>query len=100
MKQKKIRFANEGDTALILGFIRELAEYENMADQVVADENLLREWIFEKRKQRYFLLWRMKRKWDSLSFFTISPRFSAELGSIWKIFTFNPPTEATVTARR
>jgi GNAT superfamily N-acetyltransferase len=35
---------------MILHFIRDLAEYEKMADQVVASEELLREWIFEKQK--------------------------------------------------
>lgn len=50
MKNTEIRFANEKDTALILDFIKDLAEYEKMSDQVVADEVLLREWIFEKKK--------------------------------------------------
>ena len=45
-----IRFATENDCAMILHFIRDLAEYEKMADQVVASEELLREWIFEKQK--------------------------------------------------
>ena len=44
------RFANKEDCGLILSFIRLLAEYENMSDQVVATEELLREWIFEKKK--------------------------------------------------
>ena len=46
----EFRFATEQDTALILHFIKALAEYEKMSDQVVADENMLREWIFEKKK--------------------------------------------------
>lgn len=44
------RRAEEKDAALILYFIKELAEYENMSDDVVATEELLREWIFEKNK--------------------------------------------------
>ena len=44
------RFANENDTSLILMFIKELAEYEKMSDDVVATETLLKEWIFEKKK--------------------------------------------------
>ena len=50
MENTAIRFATENDAACILGFIKELAEYEKMSDLVVADENLLREWIFEKQK--------------------------------------------------
>ena len=44
------RFANEDDCALILEFIKALAAYEKMSDEVVATESLLREWIFEKQK--------------------------------------------------
>ena len=44
------RYAEENDTALILHFIRELASYEKMLDEVVADEATLKEWIFAKQK--------------------------------------------------
>ncbi len=44
------RFAEEKDGGLILHFIKELAAYEKLSDQVVATEELLREWIFEKKK--------------------------------------------------
>ena len=44
------RYATEDDCDLILDFIKALAEYEKLADQVVATEDLLREWIFEKKK--------------------------------------------------
>ena len=44
------RFAEEADCGVILSFIRGLAEYEKLSDQVVATEDLLREWIFEKKK--------------------------------------------------
>ena len=50
MNHKAFRFATADDTALILSFIRQLAEYEKMSDLVVADEALLREWIFDKQK--------------------------------------------------
>lgn len=42
--------AQPKDTALILHFIRELAVYEKMEDQVIATEELLTEWLFEKQK--------------------------------------------------
>ena len=45
-----IRFAYEEDTPLILQFIKELADYEKLLDEVVATEELLHEWIFNKKK--------------------------------------------------
>ena len=50
MNSFEIIFATENDCADILNFIRLLAEYEKMSDEVVASEELLREWIFEKKK--------------------------------------------------
>ena len=50
-----IRYAKEEDTPLILDFIRRLADYEKMSDQVVATEDLLREWVFEKKKAEVLL---------------------------------------------
>lgn len=44
------RPAVPGDEGLILQFIRALADYEHMSGQVVATPELLREWIFERRK--------------------------------------------------
>ncbi len=44
------RYAEKKDSGLILSFIKGLAEYEKMSDQVVATEDLLSEWIFEKKK--------------------------------------------------
>jgi GNAT superfamily N-acetyltransferase len=44
-----IRFATSGDAATILGFIRELAEYEKLAHEVVADEAQLRTTLFGVR---------------------------------------------------
>ncbi|MDD7795099.1 GNAT family N-acetyltransferase [Clostridium sp. 'White wine YQ'] len=44
-----IRAAKEEDIPSILGFIKELAEYENLLDQVVATEEILKEWLFNKK---------------------------------------------------
>lgn len=44
------RYAERKDVALILQWIKELADYEKMLDQVVADEATLEEWIFDKQK--------------------------------------------------
>jgi GNAT superfamily N-acetyltransferase len=45
----RIEKANEGDVPQILSFIRELAEYEHMSDEVVATEELLRTALFGER---------------------------------------------------
>ena len=42
------RFAERGDTPLILKFIKDLAEYEKMSDEVIATEEILENWIFDK----------------------------------------------------
>lgn len=49
MSQFSIRFAEKEDVSLILDFIKELADYEKMLDEVVASEKLLIEWIFDKK---------------------------------------------------
>ena len=43
------RYANQSDTALILQFIRALADYEKMSEEVIATEELLNEWLFDKK---------------------------------------------------
>ena len=50
MEQMQFRFAEEKDVPLILQFIKDLAEYEHMLEEVVATEALLTEWIFQKEK--------------------------------------------------
>ena len=50
MNQIKFRYAEEKDAAKILYFIKELAAYEKMSDEVIATEELLKEWIFEQKK--------------------------------------------------
>ncbi len=44
------RFAQKEDAEKILFFIRQLAIYEKMENEVVATKELLEEWIFEKKK--------------------------------------------------
>lgn len=49
-KELTFRFAKKEDTSLILEFIKALAKYEKLEHEVVANEQLLQEWIFEKNK--------------------------------------------------
>ena len=50
MEPMQFRYAEEKDVPLILQFIKDLAEYEHMLDEVVTTEELLTEWIFQKEK--------------------------------------------------
>ena len=45
----QLRFADEADVPIVLNFINALAEYERMADEVVADQELLRRTLFGER---------------------------------------------------
>jgi Acetyltransferases len=44
-----LRFANEKDIPVIIGFIKQLAEYEHMSDMVVLTEQGLKEELFDKK---------------------------------------------------
>lgn len=44
------RYAAREDTALILKFVKALAEYEHMADEVVASPEIMEQWLFDKNK--------------------------------------------------
>ncbi len=50
MSPFKFRFATREDIPLILHFIKELADYEKLLHEVVATEEILDEWLFEKNK--------------------------------------------------
>ncbi len=46
----QIRFASEDDTATIFHFIKELADYEHMLDEVTGTEEMLRDSLFVQKK--------------------------------------------------
>lgn len=50
MNNFSIRAAKRDEASYILGFIKELAEYEKMGDKVVATTELLEKWIFDEGK--------------------------------------------------
>ncbi len=79
------RFAQEADCSLILSFIRQLAAYEKMSDQVVATEELLREWIFEKQKAEVLFVCEEDREVGFALFLITSPRSWDAQASIWRI---------------
>lgn len=49
-KELSFRYGKREDIPLILRFIKELALYENLEQEVIATEALLEEWIFDKEK--------------------------------------------------
>lgn len=49
-KNFNIRFAVREDVPLILDFIKRLADYEHLLDEVIATEEILELWIFDKKK--------------------------------------------------
>lgn len=56
MLEVEIRTATEADVPLILSLIKELAEYERLAHEVSATEDLLRESLFGERQGAEALL--------------------------------------------
>lgn len=52
MEDKHIafRYAVREDIPVIIDFIRQLAQYENLLDEVVVTEEELNEWLFDKQK--------------------------------------------------
>ena len=50
MSKTEFRFAKRSDTEKILWFIRQLASYEQMENEVVATPQLLEYWIFDQKK--------------------------------------------------
>ena len=50
MADLSFRYAEKKDAQIILEFIKALAEYEKMSNDVIATKDLLEEWIFDKKK--------------------------------------------------
>lgn len=49
MNEITFRYVEESDVSLILKFIKELADYEGLLNEVVATEATLQEWLFQKK---------------------------------------------------
>lgn len=50
MSEIIFRNAEENDVGLVLEFIRKLADYEHRLDEVIATEEELKKWIFDKKQ--------------------------------------------------
>lgn len=49
MNEVTFRFAEKKDAPIILDFIKGIAEYEKVSDDVVTTTEMIEEWIFEKK---------------------------------------------------
>jgi GNAT superfamily N-acetyltransferase len=56
VKNLVIRKAKIKDVTLIISLIKELAEYEKLSSEVIADENLLKETLFGEKKHAEILI--------------------------------------------
>lgn len=55
MSELTYRYAQRADVSTILHYVKQLAEYENLSDAVVADEKTLEEWLFDKERAKVLL---------------------------------------------
>ena len=74
----QFRFAQCNDVELIDTFIRALADYEHLSDQVIATPDLLREWIFDRQKAE--VLFVMNDEGREVGFALFFHNFSTFLG--------------------
>ncbi len=77
--QLTFRFAERADTPLVLRFIRELARYEQLEDQVVADIPTLERELFDEHGAQV-LLAELPGEPDSVGFALFFHNFSTFLG--------------------
>ena len=73
----EIKFAKKEEVSDILYFIKELAKYENMLDEVTATPELLEKWIFEEKKANVVFAYEDDKKVGFALYFT---NFSTFLG--------------------
>lgn len=78
MASVTIRKAVVDDVPLILDFIKSLAEYEKLENEVVADEAILKEWLFEKKKAE--VVFACNEKGEACGFALYFYNFSTFLG--------------------
>ena len=79
------RPARREDVPLILRFIRGLADYEKLLDQVVADQATLEEWLFDREKAEVIFALAEGREVGFALFFHNFSTFLAGRGSTWRI---------------
>jgi hypothetical protein len=96
-----IRAARNGDAALILAFIRELAEYENLAHEIVADEAMMHEALFGEHPRVFgdIVEWNGEPAGCAVWFYNFST-FHGRCGIYSKTCSCAPPSAARGLAGR
>src|SRR5574341_996608 len=74
----QIRSATEADVALILSFIKKLADYERLSHEAVATEEILRETLFGRRRTAEVAIGYFKR--EAVGFVLFFHNYSTFLG--------------------
>ena len=95
----RFRYAERKDVPLILQFIRDLAEYEKMPEEVVTDEATLEKWIFDKQKAEVIFALEDGKEVGSRCFSITFPLSSDEPGYTLRICSSKPNTAARDTAK-
>ena len=80
MTDLTFRFAERKDIPLILRFIKELADYEGLLSEVVATEEILETWIFDKEKAEVLLA--VDKSGEEIGFALFFHNFSTFLGRV------------------
>jgi len=75
-----IRHATRADIPIILTFIKELAVYEKMADQVEATETALEKWLFDDPKAHVFVVFESRKAVGFSLYFTHFSTFKGKPG--------------------
>jgi len=91
MSQFTYRFAAEADVPVILSFIKELADYENLLDEVVATEEILTEWLFVRKKAEVLLALEDNRPVGYALFFHNFSTFLGRAGIYLEDLFIQPP---------
>jgi len=101
MSKLSLRPAQPADISLILDFIQELAEYERLSHQVVADPLQMTEHLFGPRPFAEVLIGEVDGEAAGFACSsTTTPPSSAVPGCTWKTSTCVPPPAAPASARR
>lgn len=99
MKNFSIRFAQPSEAGLVLDFIKKLATYEKMLDEVVGDEALIYDSVFVKKNAEVIFACEDNEVIGFALFFTISRHLSDAAGSILKTCSYFRRKEGSDMAR-